>query len=331
MPFKKAQAILSKIKVGIYGKQGSGKTFTSLLFAEGLARKEGKRIAFVDTEGGTDFYTKKVLSRPVHPEAFDFDAIYTRSLSEVLKEVKAIDFNEYGVIVLDSITHIWEAAKGAYEGKRVGNDAIPLNAWADIKRPYKELINFLMNCNAHVFVVGREGLETENEKGNLNIIGTKMKAEGETAYEPHILIHMQQMRKDDHATNTAKGTILAYFEKDRTGLFNCKSVSNPTYKDLEPAVQLLSGDEQRHLDSEEEASEKDALLIDEKRQKKEVVSKQVRLECYEAITKCKTLPELIEFWQNVPLKKMYKHDQDQVIAYKDEMKIKLTDKEIENG
>ena len=326
MPFKKAQAKQSKIKVGIYGKQGSGKTFTSLLFAEGLAKKENKRIAFVDTEGGTDFYTKKVLTRSAHPEAFDFDAVYTRSLSETLKEVKALDLTTHGVIIIDSITHIWEAAKGAYEGKRVGNDAIPLNAWGDIKRPYKELINYLMNCNAHVFVVGREGLETENDKGQLNIIGTKMKAEGETAYEPHILIHMQQMRKDDHATGTAKGTILAYFEKDRTGLFNCKSVSSPTYKDLEPAIQLLSGDEQRHLDSEEEANEKDALLIDEKRARKEEVSKETRLKCYEEITACKTLPDLIEFWQKVPLKKMYKHDQDQVVAYKDEMKIKLTDR-----
>ena len=242
--------------------------------------------------------------------------------------MKDLDLTTHGIIIIDSITHIWEAAKGAYEGKRLGNDAIPLNAWGDIKRPYKELINYLMNCNAHVFVVGREGLETENDKGQLNIIGTKMKAEGETAYEPHMLIHMTQMRKDDHATGQSKGSIVAYFEKDRTGLFNCKSFTSPTFKDLEPAIQLLDGDEQRHLDSEDEASEKDALLIDEKRAKKEEVSKETRLECYEAITACKTLPDLIEFWKKVPLKKMYKHDQDQVVAYKDEMKIKLTDKEM---
>src|ERR1700730_13244457 len=112
--FRKAKAEQAALKNAIYGPPGSGKSFTTLLLAEGLAKREGKRIAYVDTEHGTDFYCKDVPERAVHPEAFDFDAIYTRSLMEVLREVKALDPSIYCVIVIASITHLWEAARAAY-------------------------------------------------------------------------------------------------------------------------------------------------------------------------------------------------------------------------
>src|SRR4051812_42124946 len=109
MAFKKATGGQSKLKVGLYGKQGSGKTLTALMIAEGLAKREGKRIAYVDTERGTDFYCRAIPERKAHPGAFDFDAIYTRSICQVLDEVESIDPATHGVLIIDSMTHIWEA------------------------------------------------------------------------------------------------------------------------------------------------------------------------------------------------------------------------------
>src|SRR5687767_12296980 len=107
--FRKAKAEQAALKIGVYGPSGSGKTFTSLLMAEGLARHTGKRIAFVDTEHGTDFYCKEVPERRVHPKAFDFDAIYTKAITDIIRDIKAIKPTEYGVVIIDSITHVWEA------------------------------------------------------------------------------------------------------------------------------------------------------------------------------------------------------------------------------
>jgi pantothenate kinase-related protein Tda10 len=56
--FRKAKAEQAALKIGIYGPPGSGKTFTSLLIAEGLGKISGKRVAYVDTERGTDFYAQ---------------------------------------------------------------------------------------------------------------------------------------------------------------------------------------------------------------------------------------------------------------------------------
>jgi pantothenate kinase-related protein Tda10 len=63
--FRKAKGEQAAIKMGLYGPPGSGKTFTSLLIAEGLAAITGKRIAYVDTERGTDFYSQYGVGWPM--------------------------------------------------------------------------------------------------------------------------------------------------------------------------------------------------------------------------------------------------------------------------
>src|SRR5688500_7239273 len=105
MAFRKAKAEQAALKMGIYGPAGGGKTLTALLIAEALAGLTKRKIAYVDTERGTDFYVKNVPERKAHPAAFDIDAIYTKSLMETLKEVKAINPADYSVLVIDSITH----------------------------------------------------------------------------------------------------------------------------------------------------------------------------------------------------------------------------------
>ena len=40
--FRKAKAEQAALKIGFYGAQGSGKTFTALLIAEGLAQRKNR-------------------------------------------------------------------------------------------------------------------------------------------------------------------------------------------------------------------------------------------------------------------------------------------------
>jgi hypothetical protein len=101
-------ALKAALKVGLYGPAGSGKTFTSLLIAEGLARHAGKRVAFVDSEPGTSFYGQAVPARAAHPDAFDFDVLHTKSITEVLAALRGLDPARHGVIVIDSMTHLWD-------------------------------------------------------------------------------------------------------------------------------------------------------------------------------------------------------------------------------
>jgi hypothetical protein len=100
--FQKAKSEQAYFKVALYGKTGSGKTLTSLLWAEGLAAREGKRVAFVDTERGSEFYAMDIPERTVHPKAFDFDRLITRSLMETLEVVEALDTKTYGVLGIEA-------------------------------------------------------------------------------------------------------------------------------------------------------------------------------------------------------------------------------------
>ena len=248
--FRKAEAKQAALKVGLYGPPGSGKTLTSLLVCEGLSKITGKRTAYVDTERGTDFYCQAVKERKVHPGAFDFDAIYTRAITEVLKEVRALNPAEYGQVVLDSVTHIWEACIASYGGRTTSAGTIPMQAWGRIKKPYKELMSLLLGSPMHVFICGRQGTEyaTDEETEELKAVGLKMKAEGETPYEPHILIRMERIKA--RKTNEVDH-VVAYAEKDRTGVLSGRSFVDPTFETLCAPLLGLLGASQAHVSSEE--------------------------------------------------------------------------------
>jgi hypothetical protein len=272
--FKKANPQQAAIKMGIYGPPGAGKTFTSLLIAEGLAALNGKRVAYVDTENGTHFYSMQVPQRGVHPDAFDFDALYTRSLTEVMSAVKSLSPDDYGVIVLDSITHLWEAAMAAYNGPKASNGAIPMHAWGRIKKPYKDLMAFLLSSPMHVIICGRQGVEysKDEEAGESKAVGVKMKAEGETPYEPHILIRMEAVKPQK--TNEV-ATIYAYAEKDRTGVLSGRSFANPTFKTLAAPIVALLGGTQARIVTEDEAAAVDADALERDEREKAAKSRDV--------------------------------------------------------
>lgn len=265
MAFAKAHPRQGFLKVSLYGPPGSGKTFTSLLFAEHLAKASGKRIAYIDTEqagGGTDFYAKGRPKAEVHADPFDFDALYTLSLAEALLNVRELDTDKYGVVVVDSISALWDAAIEAYEGDRVGKDGekIPFHAWASIKRPYKELISRLMAAPAHVLICGRQKNVFEDSGGELKKVGVAMKAEGETQYEPAICMRMQML---------PDGTITAFAEKDRTGMLAGRTIAYPDGKTLDPILALLGKEHVQYEDDEERlAADKELLLAEQDKAKK---------------------------------------------------------------
>ena len=268
--FRKAKGEQAALKLGIYGPPGSGKTMTALLMAEGLAKHTGKRIAMCDTEHGSDFYCQGVPTRKIHPDAFDFDALYTRSLMEVSTSVKALNPAEYGVVIIDSITHLWEAARAAYDGKTTRIGTIPMQAWGKIKKPYKDLMSSLLGSPMHMIICGRQGVEyeTDEETEELRAIGVKMKAEGETPYEPHILLRMEAIKPKK--TNEI-ATIVAYAEKDRTGILQGRSFLNPTYESLCVPLLSLLGEKQARMPTDDETAGMDAEALAE--QEKERASK----------------------------------------------------------
>jgi hypothetical protein len=298
--FRKAKAEQAALKIGLYGPPGSGKTLTALLCAEGLAKITGKRIAFVDTERGTDFYCNAVPERRVHPDGFDFDAIYTRSIMEASEAVYSLKPETHSVLVIDSITHIWEACQSAYCGKRTKVGTLPIHAWSQIKKPYKDLMNYLLSSPLHVFICGRQGNEfaTDEDTEEMKKIGVKMKAEGETPYEPHVLIRMEQVR------NSEGGFVLrAIPEKDRSGTLTGRVITlidEPgfTYRELiQPQLRLL-GRTQAKIQSDDEAAAVDAESITDADKARITHSAEVLEEIRATLALCKNREQVEDIGKN---------------------------------
>jgi len=310
--FQKAKPMQAFFKSSCYGPAGSGKTYTTLLQATGLAEACGKRIAYVDSERGTDFYTEK----------FDFDAIYTQSLADVTEAVESLDPSVHGVIVIDSISHLWDAAMNAYEGKRTKNESangIPMHAWGGIKKPYKNLIRWLMDCPFHVFILGRQkNVFEDDEKGQMKKVGVCMRAEGETPYECHICCRMEARQS---ASDSSKSTYFAIYEKDRTGLLAGRTFANPSFKTIECVLPLLNGTEQARSENPEDVVAKDSALLDKEEEAKEKKSTEILKACQDLVDKANDMKELGDVIEQCKTKKRYMVKKDESV-----LRVYLNDK-----
>jgi AAA domain len=257
--FQKPQPLKAALKLGLYGPAGSGKTFTALLIAEGLARHTGKRVAFCDIEQGTAFYGQEVAQRAVHPEAFDFDVLHTRAITETLAAVKGLDLDVHGVLVVDSISHLWDSCKNAFTGRLTRAGTVPLHAWGTIKKPYKELMHLLLSLPVHVLICGWMGIDYAEDEasGELKNMGYKMRAEGETAYEPDILL-----RQEFHKASRKEAAVpVAHVEKDRTGILSGKTISWPTFDNVARPLLGLLGTTQVAVPTDDQVGMQDAEAL----------------------------------------------------------------------
>src|SRR5262249_8641374 len=155
---RKAAPEQAFLKICDYGDAGSGKTFTALLIAEWLAAKENKRVCAIDTERGMEFFSRDIPERKGQPQAFIFELDIPKSVQDVRDFVVQLSKDPnppYGVVVLDSITHLWESAKEAYSGPLTRIGTYPYTAWSSIKKPFREMLAAGIHGQFHFIICGR--------------------------------------------------------------------------------------------------------------------------------------------------------------------------------
>jgi hypothetical protein len=153
--------------VGLAGGTGSGKTYTALRMARGIAGPKG-RILAGDTEG-------RRMSH--YSDEFDFEVV------DILAPFKAEKFesliryaeaNAFDVVVIDSFSHEWNGDGGILEQHDAitqGNDKLNFKAWGDVKPAHKRMLqSFLQRRIPIIFCMRAE------EK--LKIVGNKPVPQG---------------------------------------------------------------------------------------------------------------------------------------------------------
>lgn len=195
--FQKASMTLSRIKAGIFGEQGVGKTTTALLLALGISKTfhNGAPIFMHDTEAGSDFLVELAAI-----EGVDLFTKKSRSFRDMTSGLQQAAREGACVYIEDSISSDWNELMESF--KRDKNiKKIELYHWGQIKPRWNdEWVVPMLNSPLHVITCGRQGDKWEDvaqEDGDSKAtkVGVKMKAEGEFGYEPFLLLWMHAEQK----------------------------------------------------------------------------------------------------------------------------------------
>lgn len=170
--------------IGVAGGTGSGKTYSALRVATGLAG--GRKFAVIDTENGrarhyADMFDFDVadLSAPFRPGAYA-DAIM------------AADKQGYPVIVIDSMSHEHDGDGGlldwhAEEFERLGGrEAVKFTAWIKPKEAHKKMVTRLLQVRAHVILCFRaaEKIEIVKDERGKTVVQPKRSIVGLDGWVP---------------------------------------------------------------------------------------------------------------------------------------------------
>lgn len=150
--FKKATKKFARIRMGIAGIPGSGKTYSSLKMACGI----GKRVVVIDTERG---------SASKYSDIFDFDVheLDNYDPENYITAIKEAEKAGYDFLVIDSLSHAWVGEGGALdqvdkEAKK-SKSGNTFYAWKSITPLQNKLIGAILGSNMHIIATMRQKKE----------------------------------------------------------------------------------------------------------------------------------------------------------------------------
>lgn len=205
MAIQKAKREKLWTKVLLGGSSGSGKTFSALRLATGLANKSGSRVLLIDTEAGrSKNYAPKDENNIIPTKEFDFDIIvltdpftpesYIEAINEGLKE-------GYSVIVIDSISHEWNYCVDTHD-KMPGNS---WTNWSKITPRHDAFMEKILQSPAHIIatVRGKDEyvLEEKNGKQTPKKVGLGYKQRDGIEYNYTATFNIMQ---DTHVADCTK-------------------------------------------------------------------------------------------------------------------------------
>lgn len=169
------------IALGISGGSGTGKTFTSLRVARGIAEvitgRKGGAIGYVDTENRRALHYKSAFPEMMH---FDFTAINDAGdlvgfgPERWIEVIDAAEAAKLPVLIFDSFSHAWEGVGGVLdlhaqvldrlvrEAEKRANGRYEIDpakysqlAWAEVKPRYRRLIDRIVRAKTNIIICTR--------------------------------------------------------------------------------------------------------------------------------------------------------------------------------
>lgn len=190
--------------IGLWGKSGSGKTYSAILLARGLVGPKGK-IAVIDTENGrSKFYSELAggwmhldLQPPFSPEKYS-------------AAFKFCEQQGANVIVVDSMSHVWEGEGGVLDAAESAKSSSgkALQGLAKFKAPkiaHKRMSNNLIRGAIPVIFClrAKDAVKQVGNGNDMQIVplGWQPIAEKNFVFEMTVDLHMTKDGTYDLATS----------------------------------------------------------------------------------------------------------------------------------
>ena len=228
------------VKALIGGPSGSGKSYSALRVATGIAGREGEgtKIGYIGTEGMRD---------KLYANEFDYDLISLEEYSPDYYEAAIDAFLEagYKVIIVDSMTHLWNWVQDQVQLTTKGDNTF--QAWGKYKKENKKIIEKILLAPAHIIVTGRgkdEYVLEANSRGKMapRKVGVGVQQDKDIEYEYMVTwmidqdTHLAEAAKDN--THIFEGKIKVLDEKAGEALYDWANDGDPVKSPKERAEEV---------------------------------------------------------------------------------------------
>jgi len=202
MELKRAEKKKVKLKIGVSGPSGYGKTYSALLLAYGITG-DWTKIGVIDTENNSaslyadlgPFQTID-LQPPFNPERY-------------IEAIKMCQKAGMEVCIIDSTSHEWDGTGGCLQiQEKLGGR---YQDWAKVTPRHVAFIQEILQSDMHVITTVRkkQDYEMSNENGKVKVVKIGLKEQQREGFEYELTLNFDLIN-DKH---------LAKASKDRTGLF----------------------------------------------------------------------------------------------------------------
>jgi len=206
MKLTKAQRHQVKLRIGLSGPSGFGKTYSALLLAYGITG-DWNKIALIDTEN---------KSASLYSHLGDFNVV---SLEEpfaperYLEAIKLCENSDIELIIIDSISHEWQGKGGCLEiHEQLGGR---FQDWAKVTPRHNSFIDAIIQSKCHVIATTRSKVDYSLDKdsnGKTKVMKLGTRSITREGFEYELTVNFEFLN-DKH---------LVQASKDRTELFSNK-------------------------------------------------------------------------------------------------------------
>ena len=216
--FQKAKREQVWLKVLLSGVSGSGKSYSALKLATGIAKKCNSAIAYIGTEGSRNKY---------YANEFDYDLLELEEPFECEKYMQAIESAVdagYKVLIIDSMSHEWKWLNDVHD-KMPGNS---FTNWGCLKPRHHKFMDKVLTSPIHIIATARGKddwvLEEKNGKQIPKKVGMGQQQDKDISYEYTVSLMIEQdshiASADKDNTHLFDGRFEVLTEKDGVNLYN---------------------------------------------------------------------------------------------------------------